>query len=78
MVFTKVSVCPASEQTITLGRINELPSKSESVKFPLFKSVIGLFTDSEVKKYFLPSFKLIFKVSSVEKIFFTFKSVNFH
>ena len=53
-------------------------SKSESVKFSLIKSVIYLFTDLSVKKYFPLLNQLIFTDSSVEKIFFTVKSVNFH
>ena len=55
-----------------------LLSKSESVKFSLIESVICLFTDSSVKKYFSLLNQLIFTDSSVKKIFFTVKSVNFH
>ena len=46
-------------------------SKSESVKFSLIESVICLFTDSSVKKYFSLLNQLIFTDSSVKKIFFT-------
>ena len=53
-------------------------SKSESVKFSLIESVLCLFTDSSVKKYFSLLNQLIFTDSSVKKIFFTVKSVNFH
>ena len=55
-----------------------LLSKSESVKFSLIESMICLFTDSSVKKYFSLLNKLLFTDSSVKKIFFTVKSVNFH
>ena len=53
-------------------------SKSESVKFSLIESVICLFTDSSVKKYFSLLNQLIFTDESVKKIFLTVKSVNFH
>ena len=53
-------------------------SKSESVKFSLIESVIGLFTDSSVEKYFSLLNQLTFTDSSVKKIFLTVKSVNFH
>ena len=46
-----------------------LLSKSESVKFSLIESVICLFTDSTVKKYFSLLNQLIFTGSSVEKYF---------
>ena len=55
-----------------------LLSKSESVKFSLIESVIWIFTDSSVKKYFSLLNQLIFTDSPVEKIFFTVKSVDFH
>ena len=55
-----------------------LLSKSESVKFSLIESVIYLFTDSSVTKYFSLLNQLIFTDSSVKKIFVTVKSVNFH
>ena len=55
-----------------------LLSKSESVKFSLIESVICLFTDSSVKKYFSLLNQLIFTDESVKQIFFTVKSVNFH
>ena len=48
-------------------------SKSESVKFSLIESVIYLFTDSSVKKYFPLLNQLIFTDSSVKKIFLTDK-----
>ena len=53
-------------------------SKTESIKFSLIESVICLFTDSSVNKYFLLLNQLIFTDSSVKKIFITVKSVNFH
>ena len=53
-------------------------SKSESVKFSLIESVISLFTDESVKKYFSLLNQLIFTDSSVKKIFFIIKSVNLH
>ena len=53
-------------------------SKSESVKFSLIESVICLFTDSSVKKYYSLLKQLIFTNESEKKIFSTVKSVNFH
>ena len=50
-------------------------SKSESVKFSLIESVIH---DDLMKKYFSLLNQLIFTDSSVQKIFLTVKSVNFH
>ena len=44
--------------------------KSESVKFSLIESVICLFTDSSVKKYFSLLNQLIFTDSSVKKNIF--------
>ena len=61
-----------------LTYFNILLSKSESVKFSLIESVICLFTDSSVKKYFSLLNQLISTDSSVKKIFFTIKSVNLH
>ena len=58
--------------------IKYLLSKSESVKFSLIESVICLFTGPSVNKYFSLLNQLIFTDSSVKKIFFTVKSVNFH
>ena len=44
-------------------------SKPESVKFSLIESVIRLFTDSSVKKYFSLLNQLIFTDQSVKKYF---------
>ena len=55
-----------------------LLSKYESVKLSLIESVICLSIDSSVNKYFSLLNQLIFTDSSVKKIFFTVKSVNFH
>ena len=64
---------------ITKIHAQNLLSKSESDKFSLTESVICLFTDSSVKKYFSLLNQLIFTNSSVKKIFFTVnKSVGFH
>ena len=54
-----------------------LLSKSESVEFSLIESVICLFTDSSVQKYFSLTNHLIFTDWINEKIFFTVKSVDF-
>ena len=40
--------------------LNEVLSKSESVEFSLIESVICLFTDSSVQKYFSLTNQLIF------------------
>ena len=47
-------------------------------KFWLIESLILLFTDSSVEKYFSLFNQLISTDSSVKKIFITVKSVNFH
>ena len=65
-------------KTIIYDLIFLLHSKSESVEFSLIESVIFSLTDSSAKKYFLILKQLIFTDSSVEKIFLTGKSVNFH
>ena len=49
---------------------SDLLSKSESVKFSLIESVICLFTDSSVQKYFSLPNQLIFADWINEKIFF--------
>ena len=49
--------------------MNTVLSKSESVKFSLIESVICLFTDSSVKKYFSLLNQLIFTDSPVKKYF---------
>ena len=54
-----------------------LLSKSESVKFSLIESVICLFTDSPVKKYFSLLNQLIFTDSSVKKNFPLSNQSNF-
>ena len=63
---------------MTIIKFHSVLSKSESVKFSLTESAICLSTDSSVKTYFSLLNQLIFTDSSVEKIFFTVKSVNFH
>ena len=55
-----------------------LLSKPESVEFSLIESVIWLFTDSSVQKYFSLTNQLISIDWINEKIFFTVKSVDFH
>ena len=57
---------------------NDILSKYGLVKFSLIESVVCLFTDSSVKKYFSLLNQLIFTDSLVEKIFLTVRSVNFH
>ena len=58
--------------------MNIVLSKSESVKFSLIETVICLFTDSTVTKYFSLLNQLIFTDSSVKQILLTAKPVNFH